>query len=197
MCSRTSARSWQNVPFWRQMTRSCRQKNVKPPLCHMPNGHWKRLNRPPKIRREPARSSISRGSVWRALPSRFATCARHCRLAQELTTTAPAWVDSWSILGAALYYNGEEKAALDAFRKARGLDPGKFGGWDFFAAMAHLKLGEKAEAQACYDRAASWMKQNPHSTMHERLQAEAAKVLNLRDPATPSRSGQDLHARVR
>jgi tetratricopeptide (TPR) repeat protein len=118
------------------------------------------------------------------------------RLAQELTVEAPARADSWSILGAALYYNGDQKAALDAFGKARGLDAGKFGVWDFCAAMAHLKLGEKAEAQACYDRAVSWMKKNPHSKMHERIQAEATKVLHLRDPETASRSRVDLHARV-
>ncbi len=119
------------------------------------------------------------------------------RLAKELTVKAPARADSWSILGAALYYNGVQKSALDAFEKARQLDPGKFGAWDFCVAMVQLKLGEKAQAQECYDRAARWMKQNPHSKMHERIQAEAGSLLNVRDPATASKSGQDLHARVR
>ncbi len=119
------------------------------------------------------------------------------RLAQELTTKAPARVDSWSILGAALYYNGEQKAALDAFDKARSLDPGKFGAWDFCAAMVHLKLGEKAEAQACYDRAVRWMKQNPHSKMHERLQAEAGRLSMYAIRRILLARGQHLHARVR
>jgi eukaryotic-like serine/threonine-protein kinase len=119
------------------------------------------------------------------------------RLAKELTANAPARADSWSILGAALYYHGDQKSALGAFEKARQLDPAKFGAWDFYAAMAHLMLGEKSEAKACYDRAERWIKQNRHSKTHERIQSEASTLLNLRDPAAHSGSGQHMHARVR
>ncbi len=59
------------------------------------------------------------------------------------------------------------------------------------------QAGREAQRQECYDRAARWMKQNPHSKMHERIQAEARSLLNVRDQATAAGSGPRSHAGVR
>ncbi len=119
------------------------------------------------------------------------------RLAQEVAAKAPARADSWSILGAALYYNGDQKAALDAFGKSRELDPGKFGVWEFCAAMAHLKLGERAEAQAML-RPRGELDQTESALEDARAGSGGGGEIapSERDPATPSRTSQDLHAPV-
>ena len=117
------------------------------------------------------------------------------RLARELTARSPERADSWTILGAALYHGGDFQAALSAFQKARELDAAKFGFWDFYVAMAHWRLDHKQEAQACFDRAAAWMKGHPTTKLQHGIHSQAASVLKLPDPGPPSRTGQAAQAK--
>jgi hypothetical protein len=50
----------------------------------------------------------------------------------------------------------------------------------FFLAMAHWRLGEKAEARGWYDQGVQWMdKQQPQNEELRRFRAEAAQLLGL------------------
>jgi eukaryotic-like serine/threonine-protein kinase len=103
------------------------------------------------------------------------------RLARDLLTRSPDRPDSWSTLGTACFYSADLKGALSAFRKAREFDKQSYGGWEFFAAMAHWKLGDKQEARSCFDRAQKWMMTNQITDQHRRVRKEAAAVLGLPD----------------
>ncbi len=113
------------------------------------------------------------------------------RLARELTSRSPERFDSWSILGASRYHNGDYPGSLSAFQKAREVDQAKFGFWDFYVAMAQWQLGEKPEAQASFERAAGWMKSNPGKKVAQGIRAQAASVLNLADRGATSGKRQD------
>jgi serine/threonine protein kinase/tetratricopeptide (TPR) repeat protein len=86
----------------------------------------------------------------------------------------------WNTLGVAHYYAGEWHPTLAALTQAMKLRKGGDGNDWFFLAMAHEKLGNKAEARRWYDRALEWMqKHQPENAELRRFQVEAAEVLGL------------------
>ena len=56
----------------------------------------------------------------------------------------------------------------------------------FLLAMAHWKLGDKAEARAWYDKAVEWMEKNqPKNEELRRFRAEASELLGVAVEVAP------------
>ena len=112
-----------------------------------------------------------------------AAALHHAETAVEL---APK---SWffgQTLAWARYRAGDWKGALVAMTKAKELgSPGNSHEW-FLLAMAHWKLGDKAEARAWYDKAVEWMeKYQPTNEELRRFRAEAAELLGIAVEVAP------------
>ena len=60
----------------------------------------------------------------------------------------------------AQYRAGRWQEAVQSVTKAQELMPATFGFNDFFLAMAHWQLDQKAEARKWYDQAVEWMEKN-------------------------------------
>ena len=60
----------------------------------------------------------------------------------------------------------------------------------FFMAMAHGRLGNEHDAQKWYGQAVEWMEKNdPDDESLRRLRAEAAELLGIAEPISPSPAG--------
>jgi tetratricopeptide (TPR) repeat protein len=86
--------------------------------------------------------------------------------------------DCWNTLGTANYRIGDDKAAVAALEKAISLRSGGNSFDWFFLAMAHWRLGNRAEARTWFDRAVKWMERNkPRDDDLRRFRAEAEVLL--------------------
>ncbi len=93
----------------------------------------------------------------------------HARHAVRL---APGEQISLNTLGVALYRAGKFAEAITILEKSLTAGKGQFDSFDlFFLAMAHHRLGHRAEARGCLDRAVRWVGQR------KALSAEYAKEL--------------------
>ncbi len=94
----------------------------------------------------------------------------------------------WNTLGVARYRAGDWKLAVEALAKSVELRQGGDACDGFFLAMAHEKLGNRAEARTWYDRAVAWMDKNqPKDAELCRFRAEAAAALRL-EPARKNKN---------
>ena len=108
---------------------------------------------------------------------------RAVSLAKEAVELMPRMGTYHDTYGTALYQAGRWKAALEALKTSDQLSIGKpEGSTAFFIAMAHWRLGDKAEARRCYDRAVVWMDKNqPKDEELFRFRAEASELLDVQE----------------
>jgi tetratricopeptide (TPR) repeat protein len=107
---------------------------------------------------------------------------RAIELANKAVRLTPKDGTTWNTLGAAHYRTGDWKAAIEALNKSDELLKGnEFSFNAFFLAMAHWRLGARAEAHTWYDRAVAWMEKNrPQDEELRRFRAEAVELLNIK-----------------
>ncbi len=106
---------------------------------------------------------------------------RAVALARKAVELSPKEGTHWNTLGIAHYRAGDWKAAIEAL--TRSMDLGKGGDpndW-LFLAMAHWRLGDKAQALSWYEKAAFWLDKNqPKNEELVRFRAEAAELLGVK-----------------
>ena len=100
------------------------------------------------------------------------------RLAKKAVGARREFADYRKTLGAALYRNGDDRAAIQKLEAAMSLRGGGDGSDWFFLAMAHWRLGDRDEARTWFDRAVQWMdKHKPQDDELRRFRAEAEAAL--------------------
>jgi tetratricopeptide (TPR) repeat protein len=126
----------------------------------------------------------------------FATCpeakvrdpAEAVRLAKKAVELAPWEAGYWNTLGVAQYRAADWKAAVAALDKSVQMGKGGDAADWVFLAMAHCKLGNRAEARKWYDRAVTWLEKNRQALAKNpqqadelhRFRSEAEEVLELK-----------------
>ncbi len=110
---------------------------------------------------------------------RLRDAALAVQLARKAVAAAPDCADYRNTLGAALYRNGDDQAAVAELETAMSLRPGGRDGFDwFFLAMADGRLGDNEQARTWFDRAVQWMDTHkPHDRELCRFRAEAEAML--------------------
>jgi Flp pilus assembly protein TadD len=110
-------------------------------------------------------------------------------LANKAVAQRPKDGSFWNTLGVAYYRAENWKEAIRALEKSNECFEGKLLSFNgFFLGMAHCQLGDRAEARILYDRAAQWMQTHqPGNHDLRRFQAEAAALLQIDEPAVPTR----------
>jgi eukaryotic-like serine/threonine-protein kinase len=120
-----------------------------------------------------------RGFISCALP-RFRDPDRALSLSRRAASRFPHSTRLKSSLGIACYRAGDWKGAVTSLSDAhKSPDPGDAADL-LVLAMAHHQSGETAEAQACYERAASSMTRVTRARDTQRLQAEAKALFGHR-----------------
>ena len=80
------------------------------------------------------------------------------------------------------YWAGSWKDAVADLEKSMELRKGGDAYDWFFLAMAHWRLGNKAEPRMWFDKAVEWMEKNqPKSEELRRFRAEASELLELKE----------------
>jgi len=104
---------------------------------------------------------------------------RAVELAARALNLTPQDGNAFNTLGVARYRAGDWPAAVAALTKSDELLVGKEQSFNaFFLAMAHERLGQRAEARTWHDRAVRWMDENkPKDEELRRFRAEAADLL--------------------
>jgi serine/threonine protein kinase/WD40 repeat protein/tetratricopeptide (TPR) repeat protein len=88
-------------------------------------------------------------------PERNAALA--VRLARFSVALSPGEQVSLNTLGVALYRAGQYSEAVSYLERSLAVGKGGYDAFDlFFLAVAHHRLGHRAEARACFDRAVRW-----------------------------------------
>ncbi len=114
--------------------------------------------------------------------------------ARKACDLEPRSKDNWNMLGAALYYAGDWKAAAEALETSLQLRHAKLAYraesddcfCRFFLAMAQWKLNNKTQARRNYDLAVKWMNENmPDRYVALRFRDRAAEVLGVKEPSQP------------
>lgn len=78
-------------------------------------------------------------------------------LARKAVELAPDELLCLNTLGVALYRNGDFKEGVAALERSLAVGKGEAAAFDLFLlAMCHQRLGDKAAAKDCYDRALKW-----------------------------------------
>jgi tetratricopeptide (TPR) repeat protein len=109
-------------------------------------------------------------------------------LAKRAVESAPNDGNFWNTLGVANYRTGDWKAAVAALEKSIELREGGDGSDFFFRAMAHWQLDQANDARKWHEQAVEWMeKNNPHNVELNRFRAEAAELLGITEPQSPTR----------
>jgi tetratricopeptide (TPR) repeat protein len=109
---------------------------------------------------------------------------RQARRAVELL---PKEGNYWNTLGVAYYRAGEWTRSKDALSRSMALRAQGDGTDWFFLALVELKLGNKDEAMALYNKAVEWYHQyHPDDRELYRFHVEAAQELALAKPSPPS-----------
>jgi WD40 repeat protein/Flp pilus assembly protein TadD len=108
--------------------------------------------------------------------------ARARALAQQAVELEPNEEMYWITLGAAEYRSGDWHRAISALEKS--IAHQGFNSYDgFFLAMSRWQLGEHEDALRLYKEAVKWMEKNkPEDEELRRFRAEAAELLEIRDP---------------
>jgi serine/threonine protein kinase/WD40 repeat protein/tetratricopeptide (TPR) repeat protein len=105
------------------------------------------------------------------------------RLAAFSVALAPGVQLTLNTLGVALYRAGKMVQAIETLEKSLKAANGGLDGFDlFFLAMAHHRLGHRAEARACFGRGVRWLNQQIGLSENNRselaaIRAEAEAVL--------------------
>jgi tetratricopeptide (TPR) repeat protein len=109
---------------------------------------------------------------------------RAVRLARLAVAQEPQTATFLNTLGVALYRNGRYREARATLQKSLAAGRGQSGAFNlFFLAMCHARLGNKARAKECFDRAVKWVaakKKDLATAQVEELKAfraEAERVL--------------------
>jgi len=112
---------------------------------------------------------------------------RAVELAEKGVQLAPANGGIWNTLGIARYRAGDLKPAISDLEKSMQLSSGGSSFDYFFLAMANWQLGDRAAAQAWYDKGMRWMQaKSPRNVELSRFRAEAAKLLGIAEPSPTS-----------
>ena len=99
-------------------------------------------------------------------------------LAEEAVARCPKSHDAWRALGRARYYAGDWKGALVALRKARAIDDSADCNLWLLLALTHSRLGDRGQARDWYDKAVTWMEQDPEPDWsRHQLRDEAAALI--------------------
>jgi tetratricopeptide (TPR) repeat protein len=112
--------------------------------------------------------------------------SQHPSLAIDLVKRAmqqePGETAYWNTLGIAHYRAGNWEGALAALQKSIELRKPGNAYDEFFLAMTHWQLGNKAEARKWYDSAVRWMDKNQSGNIElRRFRAEASELLELKE----------------
>ncbi len=108
---------------------------------------------------------------------------RALSMAERAVALAPDQQNSLNTLGVVQYRAGRNADAITTLEQSLSAGHGQTDAFDlFYLAMAHHRLGHRAEARECFDRAVRWMgEQKALSAQHARLlaafRAEAEAVL--------------------
>jgi tetratricopeptide (TPR) repeat protein len=119
-------------------------------------------------------------AAWNLAARDPGLAARMATFAVEL---APGEQVSLNTLGVAHYRSGRWSSAIETLERSLAAGRGQFDGFDlFFLAMAHHRLGHRAEARACFDRAVRWVSEQKiidprHASELAAFRAEAETVL--------------------
>jgi serine/threonine protein kinase/WD40 repeat protein/Flp pilus assembly protein TadD len=113
------------------------------------------------------------------------------RMAAFAVALAPGDQTSLNTLGVAQYRASRFASAIETLQRSLAAGHGQFDAFDlFFLAMAHHRLGHRAEARPCFDRAVRWVSEqkalNPrHASELAAFRAEAESVLTGRAGEMP------------
>ena len=95
-----------------------------------------------------------------------------------------------STLGVARYRVEDFDGAIESLEKAEELSPGQYSALNgLYLAMAHAKLGQKAEAQQWYEKAVAWIDAHGADDELQRCRAEADQLLESLE-MLPAPSGE-------
>jgi tetratricopeptide (TPR) repeat protein len=130
---------------------------------------------------------------------------RAVKLARRAVKLAPDHGWMWNTLGRACYRAGNWDEAVAALEKSLALprrratfDHDKASTWSYLG-MAYGQLGEHQKARSSYEKAVRWMDRSASQGIEplHRLRAEAAEVLGIHEPPTPSKEGSPQKRPVR
>lgn len=111
---------------------------------------------------------------------------RAVELAKRAAEMKPTDRPIWNTLGAAEYRAGEWKKSIVALEKSMELRGGGGDAYDwYFLAMAHWKLGQKAEALSYFEKAVAWSERANDKDLG-RLKKEAAELLGMSETPPPA-----------
>lgn len=146
--------------------------------------HWNRAieDYDKAIALEPKNADFHRELAWllaHCPNQKVRNPGRAVELAHRAVVLDPKNGDYHGTLGSALYRAGDWKAALEELNVSIKLRPQQ-GADMLFLAMAHMRLGQDADARGWYDRANEWVEKNsPKDDELLRFREEARALLKL------------------
>jgi serine/threonine protein kinase/WD40 repeat protein len=143
---------------------------------------------PDRLGLETSLAKIYNARAWRMLsePEPYSNLKAAITLAEQAVQLVPNEQACQNTLGVAWYRAGEYAKSIAVLEKSLSVGKGQFDAFDLFPlAMCHAKLGERAKAKDCFDRAVKWMderKDLPAQYVEElqAFRAEAEEVLGVK-----------------